>query len=111
MRSCESDPLGTDIVHVREDCRYGADLARRLGSPGGRVKIFDKNLVQPIVDSKDLDGGSAEFCVRLFLARGHGYLGPILLPVRPAETFLLSESKTGDIIVHRFGLERGKHLY
>src|SRR3989442_3632001 len=43
--SCKPDPLGADIVHVREDRRNGADLAGRLGSPGGRVKMFDENLV------------------------------------------------------------------
>jgi hypothetical protein len=58
-----------------------------------------------------LDCGWAEFCVNLMWARGHGFLGPILLPVRPAATFLLSESKTGDIMVHRFGLGQSKHLY
>ena len=45
MRSCKPDPLGADIVHVREDRRNGAGLAVRSGSPGGRVKMFDKNLV------------------------------------------------------------------
>jgi len=111
MRSCKPDPLRADIVHVRKDGRNGPYLAWRLGSPGGRVKIFDKNLVQPIISGKDLDGGWAEQSLGLVSTRRHGFLGPIILRSRPAATFLLSESKTGDIIVHRFGLERGKHLY
>src|SRR5438309_4954977 len=44
VRSCKPDPLGADIVHVREDRRNGASIAGRFGSPGGRVKMFDKNL-------------------------------------------------------------------
>ena len=39
VRSCKPDPLGADIVHMREDRRNGAGLAGRFGSPGGRVKI------------------------------------------------------------------------
>jgi len=37
---CKPDPLGADIVHVREDRRNGAGLAGRFGFPGGRVKMF-----------------------------------------------------------------------
>src|SRR6266567_4692956 len=76
VRSGKPDPLGADIVHVREDRRNGADLAGRFGSPGGRVKMFDKNLVHAIIGGKDLDCGSAELraklSVNLVLARGHG---------------------------------------
>src|SRR5713101_262754 len=41
VRSCKPDPLGADIVHVREDRRNGAGFAgrfgcRRFGFPGGR---------------------------------------------------------------------------
>src|SRR6266700_528059 len=76
VRSCKPDPLGADIVQVREDRRNGADLAGRFGSPGGRVKMFDKNLVDAIVGGKDLDCGSAQsrvkLSVNLVLARGHG---------------------------------------
>src|SRR5437867_11532461 len=76
VRSCKPDPLGADIVHVREDRRNGADLAGRFGPPGGRVKMFDKNLVDAIVGGKDLDCGSAQLRVKLsvnlVLARGHG---------------------------------------
>jgi hypothetical protein len=42
-------------MHVRENRRNGASLAGWSGSPGGRVKIFDKNLVYAIVGGKDLD--------------------------------------------------------
>src|SRR5712692_8497491 len=31
VRSCKPDPLGADIVHVREDRRNGADVAGRFG--------------------------------------------------------------------------------
>src|ERR1700681_1069705 len=65
VRSCKPDPLGADIVHVREDRRDGAGLAGRFGSPGGRVKMFDKNLVHAIIGGKDLDCGSAELSVNL----------------------------------------------
>src|SRR5216684_8743569 len=74
VRSCKPDPLGADIVHVREDRRNGADLAGRFGSPGGRVEMFDKNLVHAIIGGKDLDCGSAELSVNLVLTRGHGSL-------------------------------------
>jgi hypothetical protein len=35
VRSCKPDPLGVDLVHVREDRRNGAGLAGRFCSPGG----------------------------------------------------------------------------
>ena len=89
MRGCKPDPLAADIVHVGEDRRNGADLARRFGSPGGRVKMFDKNLVHAIIGGKDLDCGSAELSVNLgltidVLTRGHGslLLDLIILPGR-----------------------------
>src|SRR5437870_6023789 len=66
MRSCKPDPLAADIVHVRKDRRNGADtafagvFAGRLGCrffcPGGRGKMFDKNLVDAVVGEKDLGG-------------------------------------------------------
>lgn len=74
VRRCKPDPLASDIVHVREDRRYGADLGGRLGSPGGRVKMFDKNLVHAIVGGKDMERGLAELSMNLALARGHGSL-------------------------------------
>jgi hypothetical protein len=52
VRSCKPDPLGADIVHVGEDRRNGASVARRLSSPGGRVKMFDKNLVHALIGGK-----------------------------------------------------------
>src|SRR6266702_1332496 len=78
VRSCKPDPLGADIVHVREDRRNGADVAGRFGwrfgFPGGRVNMFDKNLVHAIIGGKDLDCSSAELSVNLVLTRGHGSL-------------------------------------
>src|SRR5438105_129267 len=74
VRSCKPEPLGANIVHVREDRRNGAGLAGRFGSPGGRVKMFDENLVHAIINGKDLDWGSAELSVNLVLTRGHGSL-------------------------------------
>jgi hypothetical protein len=71
VRSCEPDPLGADIVHVREDGRNRPGLAGRFGSPGGRVKMFDKNLVYAIIGGKDSDCGAAELSVNLVFTRGH----------------------------------------
>jgi hypothetical protein len=69
-------------VHVRENRRDGADLAGRFGSPGGRVKMFDKHLVHALIGSKYLDSGSAQLSVNqwrvnllslnLLLTLGHG---------------------------------------
>ena len=59
-------------MHVREDRRNGAGLAGRFGSPGGRVKVFDKHLVHSIIGGKDLDCGSAELSANPVLTRGHG---------------------------------------
>jgi hypothetical protein len=77
VRSGKPDPLGADIVHVREDRRNGAGLAGRFGSPGGRVKMFDKDLVYAIIGGKNLSCDSAELSVNLALARGHGSLARI----------------------------------
>jgi hypothetical protein len=83
VRSRKPDPLSTDIVHVREDRRNGADLAGRFGSPGGRVKVLDKNLVHAIIGGKNLDRGSIEFSLHVLLTRGHGAPAavPMILPV------------------------------
>ena len=93
VRSCQPDPLGADIVHVREDRRNRAGFAGRFGSPGARVKMFDKNLVYAIVGGKDLDCGSAELSVNLILTRGHGSrlpdLGYLHSPRLPAISNLL----------------------
>ena len=63
-------------MHVREDRRNRAGLAGRfgwrLGFPGRRVEMFDKDLVHAIIGGKDLDCGSAELSVNLGLTRGHG---------------------------------------
>jgi hypothetical protein len=78
VRSGEPDPLGADIVHVREDRGNGAGLAGRLGSPGRRVKMLKKNLIDAIISGEDLDRGSAQLSVNLVvnlaLSRGHGSL-------------------------------------
>src|SRR5260370_9473813 len=74
VRSRKPDPLAADIVHVREDRRHGAGLPGRFGSPRGRVKMFDKNLVHAIIVGTDLARGSAELSVNLVLTRGHGSL-------------------------------------
>jgi len=70
VRRREPDPLAADIVHVREDRRNGPDLGLagrfgwlRCGCPGGRVKMFDKHLVHPLISGKDSDRGSAELSV------------------------------------------------
>jgi hypothetical protein len=56
-------------VHVREDCRNGANIAARFGwqfcFPHHRVKVFDKNLVDAIVGGKNLRGGSPVLSVSL----------------------------------------------
>jgi hypothetical protein len=58
-------------VHVREDRRDAAGLAGRFRSPGGRVKMFDKNLIHPLVGGKDPHRGSPEFSLNLVLTRSH----------------------------------------
>jgi len=74
VRGRKPDPLGTHIVHVREDRRDVADLTGRFGSPGGRVKMLDEKLVHAVVGGEDLDCGAAELSVSLLLRRGHGSL-------------------------------------
>jgi len=66
VRRGKPDPLGADIVQVGEDRRNAADVAGGLGSPGGRIKTFDKNLVHAIIGGKDLDCGSGELRVNEF---------------------------------------------
>lgn len=72
MRSGKPDPLHADVVHVREDCRDGADVAWRIGFPCTRVEMFDKDLVHAFIGGKDLDCDSAELSVNFVLTRGHG---------------------------------------
>jgi hypothetical protein len=57
------DPLGADVVHMREDRGNGADFAGRFGAPGARIEMFDENLVHALIGGKDLDCGSAELSV------------------------------------------------
>jgi hypothetical protein len=71
VRSGKPDPFGADIVHVREDGRDGTGFAGRLGFPGGRVKSFDQDLVQAVVDGKYPDRGSAGMRLNLVLTPGH----------------------------------------
>jgi len=54
VRSCKPDPLGADIVHVREDRRNAADVAGRFCPPRGSVKMFDEKLIHAIVRGKNL---------------------------------------------------------
>jgi hypothetical protein len=67
MRSSKPDPLGADVVHVREDGGNGAGLAGRFSVPGTRVEMFDKHLVHALIGGKDMDCGSAELSVRVEL--------------------------------------------
>ena len=88
MRSCKLDPLSADIVHVREDGRDGASVAGRLSGqfsvPGGRVQMFDKELIHVIVGGKDLGCGLAELSVNLMLTRGHGSYSLSSITSRPS---------------------------
>ena len=52
----------------------GTGLSRWFGSPSGRVKMFDQDLFDTIVGSKNLDCGPAGLGVNLVLRRGHGSL-------------------------------------
>jgi hypothetical protein len=64
VRSRKPDPLGADIVHVREDRRNGTGVTGRFGwrfrFPGGRIKVFEKKLVHALVDGKDVGRGWPE---------------------------------------------------
>ncbi len=71
VRSRKPDPFAPDVMHVREDGRNAASLARRFGSPGGRVKTFDKHLVHAVIRGKDLDCGSADLSLNLLSTRSH----------------------------------------
>jgi len=89
VRGRKPDPLGADVVHVRKDRRNRADLPRRLGPPRSRVKMFDQDLVHPIIHGKHLDRSSPQLSVNLIftsglltLAHGFLFLGPIILPGR-----------------------------
>ena len=71
VRRGKPDPLAADIVQVREDRGNASGLAGWFGRPGGRVKMFDENLVHALIGGKDLDGGSPELSVNRGLTRGH----------------------------------------
>jgi len=60
VRRRKPDPLGADIVHVRENRRNVADLAGRFGTPGRGVKTLDKHVVRAIIYCKNLGCGSAQ---------------------------------------------------
>jgi hypothetical protein len=67
------------MVHMREVRHDGADVAGRLGSSRGRVKMLDQNLVHALVGGKDPDCGLADLLVHLLsaniaLTRGQGSL-------------------------------------
>jgi len=72
MRSGQPHPLATDVVHVGEDSRDVAYVARRFGSPRARIKVFDQGLIHAIVNGKNPHGGYAEFYVDIRLTRRHG---------------------------------------
>jgi hypothetical protein len=57
VRSGQPDPLGANVVQVREDRGDGADLARRFGCPGGGVQAPEQKLVHSFVGVEDPDGG------------------------------------------------------
>jgi hypothetical protein len=67
-------------VHVNEDRRNGASLARRFRFPGGTIKFFEENLVHTVTGDKDPHCRSAELSVNLALSRGHRSL--LLRPYR-----------------------------
>jgi hypothetical protein len=58
-------------VHVREDGRNAADLARWFRFPGGRIKTLNEHLVQTVVHSKDLHCGSVESRASILFTLGH----------------------------------------
>ena len=100
VRSGKPDPFGTHIVHVREDRRNTADLAGRFGSPGSRVKMFDKNLVDAIIGGKDLDRGSTELSVYLGLTK-LGLTNLVLRVVTAPCSFILPSPFIGPICYTR----------
>jgi hypothetical protein len=74
VRSGQAQPLGADVVHVREDRGDRADLTRRFRFPGGGVKMLDQHLVQAIVGGKDSHGRRAELSMWPGWTRCHGSL-------------------------------------
>jgi hypothetical protein len=74
VRSRKPDPFAPHVVHVRENRRDAAGLARRFRSPRGRINMFDEHLVHALVGGKYPHCGSAEFSLHFALMRGHGSL-------------------------------------
>ena len=60
MRSREPDPLRAHVMHMRKDPRNAAPLARRLGSPRNRIKLFNKHLIHALIRGKDPHRSSPE---------------------------------------------------
>jgi hypothetical protein len=73
VRRSKPDPLGADIVHMRENRRNRAHLSRRCGPPRSRIQMFDKVLVHAVIGSKHLHRGSTDLSVNLVSTRGHGF--------------------------------------
>jgi len=74
VRSCQPDPFAADVMHVREDCRDGANVARGSGSPCVNGKMLDKTLVDVIVGGEDLCSTLAGPILNLGMGRCHGSL-------------------------------------
>jgi len=55
MRSCKPDPLAATLCMWLKIAVMVRTLPGRLGSPGFRVKMFDKNLVHAITGGEDLN--------------------------------------------------------
>ena len=74
IRSGQPDPFGSNIVHVREDRRNRASLARRPSLPRRRVEMLEKKLVHALVSGKDPDCGSTELGAALQRTCAHSFL-------------------------------------
>jgi hypothetical protein len=72
VRSRKPHPLAANIVHVRKDRLNAADFAGRFGSPDGGIKMFNKNLIHPLVGGKYSHRRSPELSLYLVLTRLHG---------------------------------------
>lgn len=67
VRRGKPHPLAADIMHMRKNRYDRADSAGRLGSPNGRIKIFNKHLIHALIGGKYLNRGPASFAVNLDL--------------------------------------------
>lgn len=63
VRSRKPHPLAANIVHMRKNRHDGADSTGRLGSPRGRIEMFDKNLVHALIGGKHLNRSPADLAV------------------------------------------------